>query len=243
MTFSVFWNDSWFNDVVSIARTFGVSPSQWLDAILEAMESDAGPVGRLLQDFIRETRDELFDSPEQCHTFYSDPARFDQLCRGQIGDNLLYKYRAIASFFLWSDVCRLALNVTERLLRERGAAGRIADFDELWTDLSRFVEARHATGTAMEELTRPVVLTMRHDVPAWLAEGVPVETGRFRLNVPEPFVFRLSTEGARELEAALAVWTPRAIGLSKLITRIRHTAQVRECERGFALAGTAASMP
>jgi radical SAM superfamily enzyme YgiQ (UPF0313 family) len=239
MTFSVFWNDSWFSDVVGVARTFGISASTWLDAMLSAMESDARAVGRLLQDFVTETKGELFDSPEACHAYYSDPVRFDRLCRGQIGDNLLYKYRAIASFFLWKDVCRLALDATDRLLRERGVAARLADFDTLWTDFHSYVEARHATGTEMAELTRPVTLAMRYDVPEWLAHGAPIDTRAFRLEVPGTFVFRLSQDGARELESALKVWTPQAIGLSKLITRIRYSAQVRDCERAFEQAAAA----
>ncbi len=120
MTFSVFWNDSWFSDLVTVARQFGVRPSEWLTAMLEAMESDAGPMGKFLQDFVAETKGELFESEEECRAFYSDPERFDQLGRGQIGDNLMYKYRAIASFFLWQEVCQLAFDATERLVRARG---------------------------------------------------------------------------------------------------------------------------
>jgi hypothetical protein len=106
-------------------------------------------------------------------------------------------------------------------------------------DFHRYVEARHATGTQMEELARPVVLAMRYDVPAWLAHGAPIDTGAFRLDVPGTFVFRLSPEGERELESALKVWTPRAIGLSKLITRIRYSAQLRDCARAFEPAAAA----
>ena len=229
MTFSVFWNDSWFSDVAAVAKRFGIRPSQWLRAMLDAMEADSGAVGRLLQDFVTETKGELFDTPDQCRAYYADPDRFDQLGRGQIGDNLMYKYRAIASFFLWKDVCRLALNTTGRLLRERGAAAQIPDFDALWQDFHRYVEARHAASTDMSELTRPVEVVMRYDIPAWIANGTPVEIGSFRFDHPAPFVFRLSQDNAHELEAALKVWSPRAIGLSKLVTRIRYTAQVRDC--------------
>jgi hypothetical protein len=234
VTFSVFWNDSWFSDVVAVAGAFGIRPSQWLDAMLGAMESDSGAVGRFLQDFVAETRGELFDTAEDCRAHYRDEQRFEQLCRGEIGDNLMYKYRALASFFLWKEVCALAVNTTERLLRARGAAARIGHFDQLWRDVHRYVEARHATGTDIAELTRPVEAVMRYDVAAWLAHGAPTESAPFRLREPATFVFRLSDDSAHELAAALNVWTAHAIGLSKLIARIRYTAQVRDCERAGA---------
>jgi hypothetical protein len=44
-----------------------------------------------------------------------------------------------------------------------------------------------------------------------------------------PAEFRLSEEGAREMEAALAVWTTHIKALSKLVTRIKVDWQVRDC--------------
>jgi radical SAM superfamily enzyme YgiQ (UPF0313 family) len=230
MTFSVFWNDSWFSDVVAVTKVFGVRASEWLNAMLDAMEADSGAAGQLLQDFVRETKGEIFDSEEECRAWLSDGERFNQLRRGQIGDNLMYKYRAIASFFVWDEVCRLALDATKRLLESRGAAEQIGDFDSLWRDLNHYVHAKHATGTDMRDLTRTVEVTMRHNIPAWIQDGAPLDVSPYRFTEPRKFVFRLGPDETRELEGALQVWTAKAIGLSKLITRIRYTAQVRDCK-------------
>ena len=238
VTFSVFWNDSWFSDVVAVSKRFGVRPSEWLDAMLQAMEADHGAAGQLLKDFVSETRGELFDSEEECSAYYSDPTRFDQTLRGQIGDNLMYKYRAVASFFVWKDICALAMNATKDMLRARGAANEVLDFDRLWTNFHKYVEARHAASIDMEELTRPVEVRMHYDIARWMEDGAPSDTASYRFPAPRDFVFRLGADGERELEAALGVWTQKALGLSKLITRIRYSAQVRDCEvRYFAPPG------
>lgn len=229
MTFSIFWNDSWFSDVANVAKGFGIKASEWLTAMLQAMEADSGAMGQFLNDFVSETREEVFETEEQCRAFYSDPERFEQLRRGQIGDNLMYKYRAIASFFLWDEVCQLAMEATAKLLRSRGAAEEIADFDGLWKDFHSYVQARHAKGTEMADLTRVIRVMMQYNIPSWLEDGSPHEILPYRLPDPAEYVFHLSPEGVRELEGALRVWTPKAIGLSKLIVRIRHSAQVRDC--------------
>ena len=230
MTFSVFWNDSWFSDLVAVAAQFGVRPSEWLTAMLRAMESDDGKAGEFLSQFVAETKGELFESDEACRRFYSDPERFDQLGRGQIGDNLMYKYRAVASFFLWREICRIAFDATESLLREKGGDRLMPHFDELWRDLHAYVHAKHAASTDIEELKRPVEVHLRYDIAGWLGAGAPLDVAPWRFSGRRAFIFRLNEEGAQEMEAALRVWSPRAIGLSKLITRIRYTAQVRECE-------------
>ena len=51
----------------------------------------------------------------------------------------------------------------------------------------------------------------------------------YRCQNAREFEFRLSEEGSRELESALAVWTTHIKALSKLVTRIKVDWQVREC--------------
>jgi hypothetical protein len=141
----------------------------------------------------------------------------------------MYKYRAIASFFLWKDVCALAMRATADLLRRKGLAGDIPDFDALWADFTRYVEAKHATGVEPAELVAPVRIDLRYDIPGWLAAGAPDDASAFRFDRPRTFVFELTEEGAAEMTKALRVWTSRITGLSKLVTRIRVQSQVRTC--------------
>ncbi len=231
MTFSVFWNDSWFADVVTVAGQFGVKRSEWLKAMLAAMEQDDGPVGQFLNEFVDETHGELFETREACIDHYASPENFEQLRNGRIGDNLMYKYRAIASFFLWNEVCDLAMDATRTMLLARGARDAVADFDQLWRDLHDYIRVKHATGTDIDQLVQPIELQLTHDIPAWIEAGAPLETTPYRLPQPQTFVFRVTSGGARELDAAMKVWTTATIGLSKLVTRIKVSAQVRECER------------
>ena len=132
LTFSVFWNDSWFRDVVAFAAELDIKPSSWLQAMLGAMEAQtSGTVRELLDGFVAETVGELFETHGDCEAFYAAPDNFARLGRAEIGDNLMYKYRATASFFAWRDICATALDTTRRLLLEAGAAQRYADFELL----------------------------------------------------------------------------------------------------------------
>lgn len=231
VTFSVFWNDSWFQDVVAFAQRFGIRRSEWLAAMLQAMEADRGPMRRFLDDFVAETVGELFESRDSCTAFYSGEANFQRLLAGEIGDNLMYKYRAKASFFLWKDVCALAMEATRKLLEARGTADSIPTFDRFWADFSAYVEARHASGGTLDEILRPVEAALGHDIPAWIDGGGPENPSAFAFDRSVPFRFQLTEEGAREISSALQVWSSRLTGLSKLVTRIRIPSQVRTARR------------
>ena len=226
---SIFWNDSWFKLAVEFAAKFGVKRSEWLGAMLPAMEKGTGAHRKLLADFVHETEHELFPTREACVEHYSQPENFERLLRGEIGDNLMYKYRAKASFLLWPEICRLAMDVTYQLLAARGAVAEVPHFDEFWADFHRYVELKHAHGEHAQQILKPVRAEIGYDLQAWIKAGLPKDPTPFKLRAPVPFEFRLSEEGAREMDAALKVWTESLKGLSKLVTRIQTAWQVREC--------------
>jgi radical SAM superfamily enzyme YgiQ (UPF0313 family) len=227
---SVFWNDGWFDAVLKVARAHGVANSEWWLRMLPAMEAAGPEVRGFLDQFIGETIGELFPSREACVEFYSKDENFKALERGDIGDNLMYRYRAIASFLLWKPICAVALDATRALLEEKGAAATIPDFDALWRDLHAYVEAQHATGRTVEEILAPTEAELRYDIRGWLESEDFTTAAAFRLGAPRTFSFQLTEEGHSEMASSLAVWTTHIRGLSKLVTRIRVESQVRKCE-------------
>ncbi len=230
MTFSIFWNDSWFDDVVKMYMKFGIKRSEWLQAMLEAMEEDTGPVNQLLNDFVDETTNELFPDRQSCVDFYSQAENFERLKRGEIGDNLMYKYRAKASFFSWEMICEMAMNKTREMLLQRGIVNEMPDFEAFWKDFYHYVEARHASGQVSEQVLAPVHIDLSYDIKAWIDEGYSNDISAYKLQTPRSMLFHLSEEGYHELEAAFDVWSNQLVGLTKLVTRIRISSQVRDVE-------------
>ena len=227
--FSVFWNNSWFEDAIAYAERFGVARSAILDAMLETLEADAGPARKLLEQFIDETRNELFPSRDACIAFYAGEENFQRLVDGEVGDNLIYKYRSLASFFTWTDICRVAMDAVRGRLVIRGIRDRVPAFDEFWSDFHRYVDLKHAHGRTADEILSPVTAPLGYDISGWLAAGAPENPEPFRLEAPRLYGFRLGDASARELGKALDVWTVSVKGLTKGVTRIRPGVQAREC--------------
>ena len=95
---------------------------------LNKLEQEADEFRSFLDRFVGETRGELFETAEACIAYYSQPDNFRRLEQGEIGDNLMYRYRAIASFHLWDAICDAAMDATRELLEERG----VSRFEELF---------------------------------------------------------------------------------------------------------------
>jgi radical SAM superfamily enzyme YgiQ (UPF0313 family) len=226
---SVFWNDGWFEQVVKFARAHGIRNSEWWSRMLPAMEEGSPAMRAFLASFVAETKGELFPTPEACVEYYSRPENFQRLQQGEIGDNLMYRYRAIASFHLWDEVCDAAMDATRALLVERGVDARIPGFDTFWRDFHAFTRHSHASGHDTKAILSSTRAVLNYDFPAWIAQGDLADPAPYRLDQPTEMEFALGEEGARELESALAVWSTHIKALSKLVTRIKVDWQVREC--------------
>lgn len=225
-----FWHNNDLDDALDFALKLGVRRSQWLDQTLLALENASGPAREYLDRFVRQTEGELFPTREACVEFYSDEENFQKLLAGELGENLMHKHNAIASFLIWPHICRIGMDVTRQLI-ESGGAPVTPGFDEFWEDFHRYMELRHAWGDSVEQILSTSVATLRYDIALWLAEGSPVDTSPYRLAEPEEFEFRLSEEKSRALEGALKVWTTHIKGLTKMVTRIQVAWQVKDCRR------------
>ena len=228
---SVFWNDSWFEDAVAFSQKFGVKRSEWFDAMLPEIEASTGPVRDFLTQFVRETKGELFPTHEACLNFYKQDTNFQRLLNGEIGDNLMYKYRAIASFYIWPDIVKTAMDATRRILEGKGAHKQIADWDLFWKDFESFERVKHADGRTEEEILAPVFVDLRYDMPQWIADGMPLDPSPYRLAQTGRFEFQLTENAIQELRATINVWTSSLKGLTKMVTRVRMAWQIRHGKR------------
>jgi hypothetical protein len=226
---SVFWNDGWFENVVNFTKAHGIKNSEWWTAMLSAMEEGNPAVKGFLDSFVAETKGELFPTRDSCIEYYSRDENFSQLQQGAIGDNLMYRYRAIASFHLWDDICDATMNATRKLLEERGVARKIPDFQKFWSDFHLYTRLKHAHGRDKAQILASSSAFLQYDIEGWIASGEMGDPSAYKYPKPTRVEFRLSEEGAREMEAALAVWTTHIKALSKLVTRIKVDWQVREC--------------
>ena len=199
---SIFWNNSWFERRQSAADTvIRREASEWSRAMRHAMENATPGRRRLLDDFVRRDPERALPDARGVRRVLFARRRTSSGCSsGEIGDNLMYRYRAMASFFIWPDICRVAMNATRELLVERGADRAIVDFSRLWNDFHAYVLHKHPHGTTREQLLAPTSDTLHYDIAGWVAAGMPHDPIPFRLRP-------LRSSSSRSTPRRLASWT------------------------------------
>ena len=226
-----FWHDDMFEEAVQFLSQFGITRSQCWDAVLPALDQAEGPAKQFVQDFVRETIGELFETREACYEFYNKEENFQRLLRGEIGDNLMHKYHALATFYIWPEICEVAMRAFRNLLEEAGADRQIPDFETFWADFTEFLTQRQAHGRTVKDILSSATASFRYDISAWLDDEHPSDIAKYRLFEPEEFHFELAGSSRDCLSAALAVWTANIKGLTKMVTRIKVEWLIRDVRR------------
>lgn len=222
-----FWRDDSFEDVIRFLGSLGLKRSECWRVMLPELEASSGATRQYLDNFVAETVGELFPTPEAVKEFYSREENWKRLLAGEIGDNLMHKYHALASFIHWPEISAIAMRTLRKLAVERELDRRIPGFEEFWADLTDYVRLRHAHGLTEEAVFADQSGTFIYDISSWLEDGMPVDVSRYRLPATSRINFRLSPEGREGLEGAFRVYTFTVKGLTKLVSRIQRSWQAR----------------
>lgn len=122
----------------------------------------------LYEDFIQETKDELFESRQSLIDFFENEENFDALNRGEFGDNLLRKYKCLLLSEHFHDVLRLAIEQVKKPLSS--CLGE--ESNELLEDMFKFLSTRDVS--KILDGAEPVLQKNMHfsyDLPMWLSLG------------------------------------------------------------------------
>jgi radical SAM superfamily enzyme YgiQ (UPF0313 family) len=227
-----FWHDNNFEDVLRFAEQQGVKRSEWLDRLIVDLQAiNDGPLHAYVQNFVNETRGELFDTPQECIEFYSREENFQRLMSSEIGDNLVRKYQAIASLFVWPELCELVLSSTKQLVIDKQSGNFIAGLDDFWASFAVYTRNKHAHGHTEQEILSNSSAVLNYDVDRWVADGMPLEFGRYALAEAEEFEFCMTEDGIAGLSGAIRVYGAELKGLIRMMKRIRVNWLTRECRR------------
>lgn len=152
------------NPLKKLLLEFGVDLFVWVLNIQKHL-GDYPDLRVLYDDFMKETRDELFISREELVKFYEDENNFNALLAGEKGDNLLRKYKHKLLSENFSSCLSLAAEEAGKLLNiENQPTPRM-----MLADVKNFISTRDLRsffGKDGEKIQKNV--NLNYDVPAWM---------------------------------------------------------------------------
>ena len=167
---SNYYNLGIFKELVGYLRQCGLSVFDWLAGIQDWLILNPDTeVGKIYHSFLKDNRDELWETEEELLEYYCLDENFNKLLDGQAGANLTYKFQAVALDHVdaFAEVARIIL------LRNDGDISARVVSDIL----------RHCTllrGSIFDLSKETKYHSMCFDILAWIKSGmatIPAEAG------------------------------------------------------------------
>ena len=181
---------------------------------LDAVAPVQGNAAHLLREFERETVEELWDSEDELHEFYSHAENFQGLVDGRYGANLIHTYRAKALATCIDEIVNHVFAAAREMFADR------PDLSPLLDEIEEYCRARSFNLFGENRLEVAPEVEVDHDIAGWLADPERRPIAAFALPRRIPLRFRLTQEQYRVVEDGLDRYGHSDLGRGKLVTRI-----------------------
>src|ERR1051326_858020 len=157
-------------------------------------------LGRLVREFERETREELWESDEAIHGYFAEKDRFQELVEGKRGANLMQTYRAAIFAESYEDLANCAFHHAAHMVREAKLGPAVG---EQLAEIAKYCRGRGSNLFGPDRLETSPEETLSYDIVGWLeATGRP-PLEQHRWPAPKKVRFVLSTEQYGQVQDGL----------------------------------------
>jgi radical SAM superfamily enzyme YgiQ (UPF0313 family) len=224
---TIFYYEDNVEEAFQYGRSKGIKPFDVITVMHGMLDQAPRAFRKVIDDFVQESRDELFDTREACLEWAR--AHFDRLVSGELGGNLLSKYSMLGRFF----ATHASLDFLEAALAVAAAAPeRSRDRAELRAVMD-YLRAVMLHSPFVESLAAAPSWTSTYDVDAWARDRYARPLSEYVLPAAARFATRMDPEKRAVLENRLATYGDHPSGLGKF-TRTMFARDLRRLAVGGA---------
>lgn len=113
-----FYNQGVFQVLLKLVKDSNVSRFAWIKRVWESVERSS--ISNIIEAFIAETKDELWESYDDLKIFTSKPENIVKFLSGELGGKLIFKYKSILTNEYLTDLAAIARNTVIEVIGESG---------------------------------------------------------------------------------------------------------------------------
>jgi radical SAM superfamily enzyme YgiQ (UPF0313 family) len=202
---TIFYYEGNFEEAFACARQSGVRPFDLIVRLQELLPQAPAKFQNLIADFVRESREELFETKEGC----LDWARrhFDALVDGSAGGNLLSKYSMLGRFY--------TLDAALDFLLAGIRSGIDDSSDDVLEAVIEYLRCVMLSAPFAESLSARPELVTSYDIESWSGEGYVKDLAAYRYPAPKRRATSISSGRRALIESRITTFGESPAGLGK----------------------------
>lgn len=140
-----------------------ISTYDYLFCFWEMVKSGGTKISETYDEYIQETKDELWDSKKELCEYFSRPENYEKLLSGKLGDNLIRKYKTKIILERCAETFELAYDV----IIEVGAHKINEEVKNSLNSAKQWVMAGRDINAVAQGKPTSANIILNHDVSAW----------------------------------------------------------------------------
>tara|TARA_Y100000031_G_scaffold66485_1_gene74290 strand:- start:250 stop:2280 length:2031 start_codon:yes stop_codon:yes gene_type:complete len=108
-----------FDVILKVVKELEIDIHEFIIKLWELMKTSDNSLKGVCSSFIKETEEELWDSPEEIYVHFGKKDNYNKLLKREIGDNLIRKYTTIANLEFLIPFVELAFVAIEKHVDQR----------------------------------------------------------------------------------------------------------------------------
>ncbi|MEK6647292.1 MAG: cobalamin-dependent protein [Candidatus Firestonebacteria bacterium] len=157
-----------FNFIQKHLKDFNIDVYDYMTKIWDAIKLEKNKVSSIYQTYIEETKKELFDSEKEIYQYFSKQKNYDKLLKGELGDNLLRKYRTKMLLECCVPLIKLMYCVLKDSIKSKSGSeiNESLKAAEQWMIITRNI-SEVIKNKSFRKKTK--MISSNYDVNAWLS--------------------------------------------------------------------------
>lgn len=220
LTLEIFYNDHIMAELFAFLKKFDIKPYDILIKIHQK-RNKMFSIGleKLYDDFLKETKNELWDSSEKLNKFAKSKKNLKKYLSGKYGSNLIFKYKTIAYIKHIREVHNIIYGIAQELLKNKKL--------EQSQDINRSVDFLNELKTYsllqkadLFDLKKKVSVRFYFDVRKMIKSNFQLNMKDIKLSKPLLIKFIHNQQQKEIIKSQIKQFGTTIIGLARVLSRV-----------------------
>lgn len=209
-----------FDEFFTYAKQYRIKAADLIYYLIHNINSSPTSIKSTYDDFIKETKSELWDNEKDLVNFYKNEENYKLLKDGKVGGNLIYKYKSISITKRKNDwIVFLKESVNKMIIQKNPQISDNQIIEEL-NSISIFVKNKLLGILEDNGNIDCKEICIDHDVLGWIDSAGQKKLGDFKKTTK--YFFSFSKEQIRVKEDYFKRYGVDINAISKIVTRISN---------------------